>query len=73
MFVMIEATTARGPRRMAFVVASQTNDGDIDGVIRAPLREGTGRPCRQTNGRGGGCRQEYASVHHRSPPITHAA
>jgi hypothetical protein len=37
MLVVIEPAAARGPRRMALVVAAQPDDGDVDRVVRARL------------------------------------
>ena len=67
MFVVIESAAAGGPGRVASVVATQTDDGDIDRVVRASLRVGPRRAHRQSNGRGGGFREEDASVHHGRP------
>jgi hypothetical protein len=64
MLVMIEAAAARGPCGMAFVVASQADDGDIDRVVRTALCAKTRRAHRESNGGGGSARQEHASVHH---------
>src|SRR4029450_464182 len=69
MLVMIESAAAGRPRRMALVIASQTKDCDIDRVIRTTVCVGTRRSHRQSNTCRGGFRQEYASVHHRRPPL----
>ena len=64
---MILPAAARGPGRMALVVAAKPDDRDVDGVVRAPLRVTLARECsRQSGGRGGGFREEQAAVDHRA-------
>ena len=51
---MVEAAAARGPRRMALVVAAQPDDRDVDGVVRAPLRVAVAAERSRKSGGGGG-------------------
>jgi hypothetical protein len=66
-FVVILAATARGPCRMAFVVATKTNDRNVDGFVRAGLCTS---PCRPRKGESRcGSRslgKEAATIHEQS-------
>ena len=54
MLVVIEPASALGPGRMTRVETAQTDDRDVDRVVRALATEGPARERSQSGSRGGG-------------------